>query len=141
MKTTAIGVFSRRDTLRRLTPKVLALWCAYLVLAFLQPCCEALAASVHVPLHHPAAVHATVYDHDCGDAPQHHSPCPKFESARSLPSQAFAPIFEYSHDDFTVPPLAELLAWSHTPDLRLQAIATPSGAPPPLYLTTLRLRI
>lgn len=141
MKTTAIGVFSRRDTLRQVTRKVLALWCAYLVLALLQPCCEALAASVYVPHHHPAAVHAAVYDHDCGDAPRHHSPCPKFESAKSLPSQAFAPIFEYSHADFTLPPSAELPAWSHALDLRLRAIPTPYGAPPPLYLITLRLRI
>lgn len=139
----SIGLHVIRSRARQTVPWVLALWVAFLLANFLQPCCEAIAAAlphshgVQAPSHCDEATWKAM--HQC--APEEHSHCGQAHDFNAeLPPTAVSTI------EFRTPssPIA-VDAGLFVPGDGLAHIQllnpAPSRAPPRLYLKTLRLRI
>jgi len=132
---------------RRASPWVLTLWVSFLALAFLQPCCEAIAATV--PHGHDAESHSGGQapdqpgDPDAGRSGFEHNHC-----AQSVESLNPLPI---ALTDWTPkapdPELAALVLvlfelYGLPPGTDGRSRAERVRAPPaPIFLSTLRLRI
>lgn len=126
---------------------VLGQWSVFLLLMFLQPCCEALAAAI--PHEHEYAVPGGHHDgadhhHDgASEPPGGHEHCPSL-----VDHHAQMPMFmAVSATDTKAPPPAlppTAVTTLHPPQYAGPTVAIGFGAPgspPRLYLTTLRLRI
>ena len=139
MKNGLLTGYAFRRRARRVAPWVLALWGIFLLLTFLQPCCEVLAASL------PHDHGSLTADHHPGDesdgAPPDHEHCPQLQNLHSLLPDGAPPDVNV---DRRPPVIAQgllttwpLLAGHQTAPTHLGH----SGASPPLYLLTLRLRM
>ena len=138
MQSNSYSYLPTRARLRRVAPWVLTFWAAFLLLTFMQPCCEVLAAALP---HDHSHLNTGSHHDDTDDVPAHHDHCTKFQNLHSILPD-------------TIPLTAEgEYAWSIVVDAGSSAWSSRSkhttvshtpfhhGTSPPLYLSTLRLRI
>lgn len=136
---------------RRAATRVLLFWSASLLLGWLQPCCEALAAAVphdHAYLVQQAVAAAELESADHRHESASHNGVPAHThcaKARAGDGAPVLPVAVMTPDAKQIPDPVAATAGFHAPSggaevVRFEA-ATAAFRPPPIYLVTLRLRI
>lgn len=133
--------------LRALAALVLVFWTSFLLLNYLQSCCEALAELIphqHAHLHSTAAGHSVgghVHERPHGSADDHRHCNSSAGVDMTLPYFLTSSVAE-ADIAFLYAGLVLLVVYSLVPSLRAYPVDDHERGPPEhVYLTTLRLRI
>lgn len=142
-------MFGWREFARRLTPALVTLWVAFLVLGTLQPCCEALADTFMEAGYAPVQDHhhellGDVDPHTIGDQAPIHTHCGETVVHAHLTALSASEPGQWG--DAHPAAIAALLPLPSSPVSGPQApdasASNRERSPPlPVYLATLRLRI